>query len=222
CDHLEEFMFPLETWGSHFFVGLTHPVEELTSETNVVRILSGATQSISVTIEPSIHGTITLEPGEYFEFLPPQGNHLEITATGPILIGKFTVGQRYWTESQSASGDPAFGLVIPLEQYRNQYTFTTPTSMTVNYVNVIAPIPQDGDTPIILDGINLTADMYEPISGGYGIARVDVTAMGSQGSHSIHCPDESVRFGIEVYGFANYTSYLYPGGLDLNLINPME
>jgi IgGFc binding protein len=222
CDHLEELLFPLETWGSHFFVGLTHPVEELTAETNSVKIVSGADRDIDVTIEPSMHHTITLSPGEFFEFLPPSGNHLEITATGPILVGKFTVGQRYWTQSQTTSGDPAFGLVIPVEQFRTSYSFTTPPSMTMNYVNVVAPMPSSSDTLLILDGVEISADMFEEISSGYGVARIDVTSTGTNGSHSIYSPDNSIWFGIEVYGFANYTSYLYPGGLDLKLINPLQ
>ena len=28
------------------------------------------------------------------------------------------------------------------------------------------------------------------------------------------------RFGLKVYGIAQYTSYMYPGGLDLALITP--
>ena len=28
-------------------------------------------------------------------------------------------------------------------------------------------------------------------------------------------------FGIVVYGFGSYTSYMYPGGLDLEAINPL-
>ena len=32
------------------------------------------------------------------------------------------------------------------------------------------------------------------------------------GTHTI---SSSVPFGITVYGYANYTSYMYPGGLNL-------
>jgi hypothetical protein len=53
------------------------------------------------------------------------------------------------------------------------------------------------------------------------VAQIDVTNTGSGGSHTISAPNPNIKFGIEVYGFASYTSYLYPGGLDLEYINPI-
>jgi len=47
---------------------------------------------------------------------------------------------------------------------------------------------------------------------GMGVARVPVLA----GQHSL---SGAKGFGIVVYGFAPYTSYMYPGGLDLRPIN---
>jgi hypothetical protein len=39
------------------------------------------------------------------------------------------------------------------------------------------------------------------------------------GRHHIEAVGDT-RFGIKVYGVARYTSYLYPGGLDLEEISP--
>ncbi|MBU1242175.1 IgGFc-binding protein [Myxococcota bacterium] len=221
CDHLEEMMFPLQTWGKHFMVGLTHPVRPSTTETNVIRILAGE-NGVQVSFNPAVENPATLNAGEYVEFMPPPGTHFEVNATGPIMIGKFTVGQNYWTESFDEMGDPAFGLVVPVEQYRSDYTFSTPPSITVNYVNVIAEIPADTMDYITLDGQAITAEQYTPIgSTGYGVAQFDVTSTGTNGSHYIVAPNTTIKFGIEVYGFAQYTSYLYPGGLDLEYINPI-
>ncbi|MDA3864139.1 MAG: IgGFc-binding protein [Deltaproteobacteria bacterium] len=222
CDHLEEMMIPLETWGNHFYIGLTHPVESGTDETNVIRILSGE-NGVNVSFNPAFENPATLNEGEYIEFLAPVEQHFEINATGPIMVGKFTVGQNYWTDSSDAMGDPAFGLVVPVEQYRSEYSFATPESMSVNYVNVIAQIPTDSYDFITIDGESITAEDYQAIGDtGYGVARIDITSTGTNGSHRIEAPNESITFGIEVYGFANYTSYLYPGGLDLEYINPIE
>jgi hypothetical protein len=91
--------------------------------------------------------------------------------------------------------------------------------MERNFVNVISLIPDDSQNYIILNGEPITPDMYEPINSNYGVAKIEITGTNA---HNIHSPNENIRFGIEVYGFANYTSYLYPGGLDLQLINPIE
>ncbi len=220
CDHLEEQIFPLETWGKRFLVGLTHQITPGNNETNVIRILASENNTLVSFDPPSVASPVTLNMGEYYEFLPPPNTHFEVTATEAILIGKFTVGQDY---AGNPTGDPAFGLVVPTEQYRSEYNFTTPPSMTVNYVNVIARIPTDSTEYIVLDDRPITTADYIPIgSTGYGLAQIDVTAMGNNGSHRIWAPSSSIRFGIEVYGFASYTSYLYPGGLDLEYINPVD
>ena len=41
------------------------------------------------------------------------------------------------------------------------------------------------------------------------------------GSHGIYLTTEEdgLDFGIVVYGYGQYTSYMYPGGLDLEVIN---
>ncbi len=224
CDHLEEMVFPLETWGKHFYVGLTHPVEADSDETNLVRVLAGE-DAVTVTFTPSsVSAPVVLNKGEYVEVMPAPGEHFEIDATGPVLVGKFVVGQNYWASdfNTDAAGDPAFGLVVPVEQFRSEYSFATPPSMTVNYVTVIARIPADTMELIQLDGQGIPASAYTPIgSDGWGVARVDVSNSGTNGSHRIEAPNESIKFGIEVYGFASYTSYLYPGGLDLEYINPI-
>ena len=57
-----------------------------------------------------------------------------------------------------------------------------------------------------------TVRRYSP---AWGVARIPI-----QGTH--HTIESNEPFGIVVYGFANYTSYSYPGGLDLKFINPVD
>ena len=62
-----------------------------------------------------------------------------------------------------------------------------------------------------LDGVPVSG--FSGIGGsGYGVARVEIPG----GSHEIASTDE---FGITCYGYGNYTSYMYPGGLDVDQIN---
>jgi hypothetical protein len=122
CDHLEEQMFPLETWGKRFLVGLTRQISPGNTETNVIRILASENNTLISFDPPSVAAPVTLNMGEFYEFLPPPNTHFEVTSTEAILIGKFTVGQDY---AGNPTGDPAFGLVVPTEQYRSEYNFTT-------------------------------------------------------------------------------------------------
>ncbi len=219
CDHIEEMLFPLETWGKRFMVGLTRQVNPGSTETNVIRILASENNTHITFNPPSVANPTVLNMGEFLEFMPQPNTHFEVQATGPIMIGKFTVGQDY---SGNSAGDPAFGLVVPVEQYGSEYNFTAPPSMTKNFVNVISLLPANPMEYIQLNGTPITISDYTPIgTTGYGVAQKDVTNAGTNGSNRIVAPNPSIKFGIEVYGFASYTSYMYPGGLNLEFINPI-
>jgi IgGFc binding protein len=99
-------------------------------------------------------------------------------------------------------------LAVPVEQYRTDYVFHAPASYQSNYVDVTAPI----GAIVKLDGVRLT---LTPIgASGFGLARAEELSTGplDDGNHTITC-DKKV--GISVYGYGQYTSYWYPGGLDL-------
>jgi len=228
ADHLEEMVPPLESWGTHFLVGQTLQVVADSEETNIVRVVAGD-NGVEVTATPEVIGigggldTHTfVSAGDWIEFTIQPGEDFELSATGPVMVGKFTVGRSYWDlDEGELYGDPAFGLVAPSEQFRTEYTFVTPPSMEVSFVSVFAEIPEGDDALIVLDGTEIQASDYEEIANGWGVARFDITGTGTGGAHEISIDDPLALFGVEVYGFAPYTSYLYPGGLNLEVINPL-
>ncbi|MBU1243677.1 IgGFc-binding protein [Myxococcota bacterium] len=224
CDHLEEMLFPHETWGQRFVIGFTAPVETATGETNAVRVVAAEDDTV-VTFSPdTIAAPRTLAAGEWVEVIPPPQQHFGITADKPVLVARFMVGQNYWTTAQDASGDPSMGLVVPVEQFRDEYRFTTPPSFPASWVNIIVPADMlSGDTLTLDQTTVLTLADFTVIGDtGFALAQLPLTAGIPAGSHHLVASRESLRFGIEVYGFANYTSYLYPGGLDLYQINTID
>lgn len=86
--------------------------------------------------------------------------------------------------------------------------FHAPTNYTSNHIDITAPM----GTTITLDNAPIPA--LTPIgNSGLGLARVTLGAgPGGDGSHSI---TGDQKFGITVYGYGQYTSYWYAGGLDL-------
>ena len=100
-------------------------------------------------------------------------------------------------------------VAVPVEQYRKSYLFLTPETYDKSYVNVTAP----AGAKITLDGVDIDPMLFKPVgSGGYMSSRVEVMP----GAHSI---TGSAPIGITVYGMAPFTSYMYPGGLDVKQIN---
>jgi hypothetical protein len=204
CDHLEEAMFPLESWGSEAIVSITQPVG---SEPNLIRIVSSHDANSLTFDPPSAHAPVTLNRTQFIEF--EASTSFRVTGTDSFSVAQLLVGQNYAGVEATGTdvGDPSLSLGIPTEQFRTSYSFLAPSTYTRSYVNVTAPM----DASVMLDGTPVTG--FSAVgSTGYGVARVMI----SGGAHEM---TGSAEFGIVVYGFGAFTSYMYPGGLDLEAID---
>jgi len=200
CDHIVEQMPPLASWGKTFY---TVPLATRTKG-DTFRILAGADGT-----EVIINGALvaTLNAGEFHEQII---NGLSVIETSePALVAQYSNGSSY----DGVTSDPFMMIVPPIEQALNYYTFSTPGSgFSLNYVNVLAPTSIVGS--IILDGSAVNPALFTAIVGTvYSGAQIPV----SVGSHTIIGPQ---AFGIHSYGFADYDSYGYPGGMAFEFINP--
>ncbi|MDY0003749.1 MAG: hypothetical protein RBU30_20800, partial [Polyangia bacterium] len=88
-------------------------------------------------------------------------------------------------------------------------------------LNIVKSVAQPGrNAPTVyLDGVAIPETNFSAAIGNsyLGVARLDITA-----APYTHVIESDQPFGIMVYGFARYTSYFYPGGLDLNVINAVN
>lgn len=207
CDHLEEAMFPEETLGRRALVSVVEPVTCDEDIPTFVRIVSTADDN-TLTFSPPLQQPRTLSAGELFEFEAVEDFMVE--AEAPVLVGQFLVGQQYErgnTRATDELGDPAFSLLPPVEQWRDRYVILVPETLPDSFVNIVS---QEG-ARVIVDGRLL--DGLTPI-GDTGFAATRVTV--GPGSHRLQATH---TFGVTVYGYASYTSYMIPGGLDLMPIN---
>lgn len=208
CDHLEEQMIPLQSWGKRYIA--THTASS-GKDPGMYRIVSAADGNQLVFNPSDVHQPVTVDAGKYIEITTTKDFTVE--GTEPLAVAQFMVGQNYsnLNPGAGAPGDPAMSLAVPVEQYRKSYLFLTPGTYEKSYVNVIALRGEENTgTEIILDG--------KPVTGftrigdsGYSVAKVAVAG----GAHAISSEES---FGISVYGVGSYTSYMYPGGLDLKII----
>jgi len=83
CDHLEQQMIPVNTWGTQYVISKSW---ERWQEKDYVRILASQ-DGTSVTVNPAVGGAIpVLNAGEYYTF---QTNvNLDIKANKPILVAQ--------------------------------------------------------------------------------------------------------------------------------------
>ena len=210
CDHLEESVFPAETLGKHYFVTVptTH---HGTPKGHVVRIY-GNFDGTSLTY-PGANpgGPASINAGQVVD-LGEVTADFEIVGSQAFAVGSFQLGADKidpGLPTNQQKGDPAFSLMTSTEQYRTKYVFLAPSDYDVSFIDVVMPTTAQ----LELDGASPAADIV-PLSSGYGIARVQLGA-GNAGAHVLKATDP---VGLQVMGYGTYTSYQYPGGLNLSEI----
>ncbi len=204
CDHIEEQVFPVETWGREVVVSQLR--DRGGAERYMARVMSAEDGNV-VTFTPAVRPPVRLAAGGFVEFETER--NLLITATRPVLVGQYMEGQE--TTPGATVGDPAFALEVPTAQYHREYTFAVPATYVTNFVHAVA---RDG-AALLLDGQRLTGTST-PVEGTpWRVYRAVVPP----GSHRIAAADGQ-PFGLKLLGVAPYTSYAYPGGLDLQQVGP--
>jgi len=206
CDHVEESIFPVEALSTRYLV--TAPlVPSGTPRTQITRITAAETNT-SVTVDPAVAGPFTLANiGDFVEV--SQVADMYITADNKIMVTHYMVGQD--APPAAGIGDPAMTLAVPTDQYRTSYQFHAPINYDNNYVNITAPT----GTVVMLDGVAVPGTSFTAIGGsGLSVARVAL----ADNVDGNHVAESNVGFGVTVYGYGQYTSYWYPGGLDLATI----
>ncbi len=212
CDHLEESMLPIESLGTELVVTAVQSTTDLTTQGATdpmyVRVLSAGADNEIEFDPPSIHGKVTLGEGEFVE-IGPVSQDFVVRGTDRLLVAELMTGKNstgYLIKGEV--GDPAESLAIGSEQFRSDYTVLAPSTYKYNFVNVIAKT----NTSVTIDGAPIDSGEFSAIGdGAYSVARHAVDG----GAHSL---SSNGKFGVVVYGYGLYTSYMYPGGLNLETV----
>ena len=204
CDRLEEAMLPIETLSKKYIVG-PPLIPNMQVKAQMVRIIA-TEDATALTYDPPQGGAPAMlaKAGDYAE-IAATNKDFQIVSDKKILVSQYM-------QSQSAGGnigDPAMALAVATEQYRSKYLIHAPLSYDTNFANVTAPM----DAKVTMDGAPIPA--LTAIGGtGFGVARMAVPD-NADGNHDF-VGDKA--FGVTIYGYGQYTSYWYPGGLDLEAL----
>jgi hypothetical protein len=207
CDHLEESVLPAETLGRRYFV--TRPTGfDGQPRRHGVRIYGNVDGTTLSYPSGDPGGPTTIGAGEMVE-LETVEQDFEIVGDHEFAVASFQHGAG--PQSGERQGDPSQSAMTTVEQYRRKYVFLAPDDYDQSFADLVIP---DGTT-VRLDGAPISATIT-PLGSGYGVARVRLANNG--GSHRLEA-DRPV--GVQVVGYGAYTSYQYPGGLNLGRIAPV-
>lgn len=202
CDHIVEQLTPVSTWGNSF---VTQPLETR-SNGDLFRIIASGDNT-----EIFVNGisVATLDFAEFYEDILVDASFIE--STKPVLLMQYSMSDDW---DPGVNSDPFMMLIPPFEQFFNSYTFATPSSgFILNFVNLT--VENEGVNFHFLDNNPVDPSNFSAIPGsnfsGTGL-EIEV------GTHSSNNSNEST-FGLYSYGFNNFDSYGYPGGLSLEFIN---
>jgi len=208
CDHLEQSVFPAETLGSQHFVTVpTGPTGYATSHD--VRFYGNVDGTV-LTYAPGAPAgcPATLDAGQVVDCGIVDEN-FEVTGSHEFAVGTFMLGGSI-VDASGGLGDPSESLFVSVEQYRTKYVFLAPDDYVVNYADIVA---QTG-TELVLDGTKLSLTGNTAIAAGYEVQRIQL--FNEDGAHVLTA---SAPVGLQVLGYGSYTSYQYPGGLNLKQIS---
>lgn len=214
CDHVEEVVFPAETLGKRYIV--VPPTAPKGAVVGHVVRLFGNVDGTQLTYPAGAPGgaPTTLNAGEVIDF----GNvtqPLEIVGSHELAVGSFMLSAQLLDPLGGlfgpSQGDPSASIVAAVEQYRTKYVFLAPNDYTESWVDIVMP----NGASVVLDGAPVSGG--SPIGGtGYSLARVKL----GPGAGGAHVLTSNRAVGIQVIGYGDYTSYQYPGGLNLEPIAP--
>nr|WP_263429587.1 IgGFc-binding protein [Nannocystis pusilla] len=213
CDHVEEQIFPLETWGQNY-IASRNPKRG--NEPMLWRILA-AEDNTTVNFDPptALGAQIVMNKGQIVEF--QDQNDFSIAADDPILVAGYMLGCTA-TGLADNPGDPYMLLMIPNEQFQSEYVFLVDSSYTKDFAKLVRPTGAQVDVACL--GV-VPENRWTSIgNSGYQWATIDMNPGEANCGPGTNEATGNMPFGISVSGQAYAASYAYPGGLALKPINP--
>ena len=206
------------------------------------RVLATREDTVIHTNLPEPWDTFSLERGEFRTF--PSERDFLLWANGPVSFAQFPVSQQATGIPSVTSdgerppgGDPSMILVPPAEQWRSKYVFLVPNKYAFDFLLLALPVGID----VLYDGqdyLDVLDCELEPI-GTLPLLTGEEELQGARcqlsfplppdpndpvyqddGRHILESTDGQA-FGLVVWGWDRYVSYGYPGGTNVELINPL-
>jgi len=96
-----------------------------------------------------------------------------------------------------------------VEQYRKDFVFLAPDKYAFDYVSIVAPAVSD----VSFDDVPVT-EGWEPVGDGeeWRVRRFQI-------GDGVHFINSDEPLSVVVYGYDQYVSYGYPGGLNLDVVD---
>ena len=231
CDHGEQMVPPVKALGSEYVGVMFRP--RVTGDQATWRVV-GAVDGTHLTYSTNVGGPAALAAGQKAEFITDQPFQVQSQdKSHPFMLFTLMSGSQWDQLSNDGGyGDADFVISVPPQQYLSSYVFfADPTYPETNLVVIRTPNAGMSFDDVTLDCAGpLTG--WQPV-GDYEWTRVDLIRHDfvNQGNCSTgrHQISSKSPFGLWVWGWGTpetspttvNVSYGYPGGMNVQPINPV-
>jgi IgGFc binding protein/Putative metal-binding motif len=224
CDHLEEQLIGVQTWGTTYVASRMPVRNSGTPEPTQWHVVASENNTqVSFLANPAVTGlpgTQTLNQGDVL-LLQVSGNTTNpgdfvVNADKPILLMEYLSSASATNAPTQQAGDPAMTQAVPSEQFLDNYVVLAPANWINDFLILTKPI---GST-VNVDGAAVPQGQFTTIDDGISVPQWEVARIPT--TDGVHTLDGSAPFGVIVVGYDSYDSYAYPGGLDQKIINPIN
>ncbi|NUP13913.1 MAG: hypothetical protein HOW73_48380 [Polyangiaceae bacterium] len=219
CDHLEEQVLPVSSWGKEYALarvpqregdwsdgyppGLDGSVaiwqimardDDTTIHFNAAEDVRGLPESVALNAKEMVQYEVTgppLHPGDFY-----------VAADKPISVMQYMVGTMYDDLPGYALGDPSMVLWPPIERLRDSYVIDVPWGCNYNFLALV----RERGTALSIDGLPVDATWSPVGTSSFEAARVRVMP-------GVHDVTGKGPFGVTVVGYDTFVSYAFPGGI---------
>ena len=232
ADHLEQMMVPINRLGRRILAARSQPrgdepdywrIMAVENDTEVTLIGLPDVWPLPRLIPNPANRQRRLNAGEWFEV--PSPVDFEIVGTKPLLVGQFLAAEFApyprgaptgpnspvpypdpGTYREAGTGDPAFVIATPAEQFLREYVFLMPDGYAQEHVTITAPV----GTEVTLNGERIPPGAFTPFGRG------DFAAHRRQLFPGVHRLEASAPVGVMVHGYDSFVSYAYPAGMSFS------
>ena len=221
CDHLEEQLIGVQTWGQTYVAARTPVRNSGTPEVTQWHVVASQNNT-NITFDANVAvtglpGPQTLNQGQVL-LLQVGGSTVHpgdfvINADKPVLVMEYLSSGAATNAPTALAGDPAMTQAVPSEQFLDRYVVLVPANWIYDYMIITKPV----GSVVNIDGSPIPQGSFVGVGVNpqWEVARVPT----ADGVHSL---DGSAPFGVVVVGYDSYDSYAYPGGLDQQILNPIN
>jgi IgGFc binding protein len=215
CDHIEESNLPLNMLGKRYMV--MAPVAPSGRTRQIVRI-HGIEDETLIEFDPStVHKSITVNQGEVVELdlLKDASDETSpdflVSSAKRFGVTQYMVGNQADPYDPYATGadlgDPSQTFVVPTSRYLKRYVIALPPGFDEHQVAIMAATGAE----VFVDDEAVPSTELRAI----GASGLSVARLGALNPSERHELRSDKPFGVQVYGFGKFTSYMVPGGIDL-------